>query len=115
MLKKPIAILLIVILSVLSLTSVSFADADTVTILTQRASDETASSSSYIKPPKGIMTKMTYNAQLNGTNAEASLFSWSVSPENKGVYVAFALLLGGITFQYKNFHLRSYNKKEQTL
>ncbi len=87
MLKKPIAILLIVILSVLSLTSVSFADADTVTILTQRASDETASSSSYIKPPKGIMTKMTYNAQLNGTNAEASLFSWSVSPENKGVFV----------------------------
>ncbi len=87
MYKKITATLLSIIMLMSSFGVVSFSDASVVTILTERLSTETSATSTFVKPPKGMMTKMTYKAQLNGTNADASLFNWSVNPENQGVYV----------------------------
>ena len=82
MIKKLTSILLCVMLLVSVLPNVALA-ADTVTILT-----EAKSGVSYIsKPLPGKMAEITYKIQLNGESAEASLFDWSVSPENQGVSV----------------------------
>lgn len=82
MIKKLTSILLCVMLLVSVLPNVALA-ADTVTILTERKTDD----SSVSKPLPGKMSKITYKIQLNGESAEASQFDWSVSPENQGVSV----------------------------
>ena len=82
MIKKLTSILLCVVLLVSVLPNVALA-ADIVTILT-----EAKGGVSYIsKPLPGKMAEITYKIQLNGESAEASLFDWSVSPENHGVSV----------------------------
>lgn len=68
-------------------TQISFASADEVVILTQRMASETSQNSTFIKPPKGIMTKLNYKVKLNGSITDGELFNWSVNPQDKGVFV----------------------------
>ncbi len=82
MFKKITSLLLCVFLLVSVLPNVVFA-ADTLTILTERKTDD----SSVSKPLCGSLSEITYKIQLNGVDSEAELYDWSVSPEGQGISV----------------------------
>lgn len=82
MIKRLISMFFGILLFVSVLPYAVFAEG-TVTILTERKVGD----SSVSKPRPGTMSEVSYKIQLDGADSDASLFNWSVSPENQGVSV----------------------------